>query len=407
MKRKIIAVCLIIICVFFIQRPDVYAASDIVPNDETGIPDKVLYQEILRSLDKKENDTFTKQEAASLECLDPHKRIQSFQGIGILSGLRTLELDRNKIDNSQLEVIAAELPQLERLDVGHNKITSLQPLKSMKDLTYLNVRYNRLENLEGIGELASLDYLNAEGNEIKSIPQDVEWTKLTHLDLGENKLKDLKGIERMSNLDSLYLSQNLLTSIKGVRNLKKLSYLHVADNRLVNVDEIKYLKELHDLDLSSNQIKKLPNLKSFKNLFWLDLYGNFLTKKEIKKKIPNKGIWSWPGRNKWIKKTSCYQRNNFKISFVKPAKVSRITKNTKKITGKIPKEHWKEVTLHFKVPGAKYDTYAYPDKNGKFVFSKLNLKPYAGEAAELYVYYYDEVREEGWAVNRIIFKIKN
>lgn len=58
------------------------------------------------------------------------------------------------------------------------------------------------------------------------------------------------------------------------------------------------------------------------------------------------------------------------------------------------------------MPGAKYTKSVKPDKNGKFVFSKLNLKPYAGEEAELYVYYFDKEYDEGLIVNRMIFKIK-
>ena len=66
MKKRVMAVGFLIICIFFMRRFDV-CASDLVPNDETGVPDKALYQEILRNMDKSENDTFTKQEAAALD----------------------------------------------------------------------------------------------------------------------------------------------------------------------------------------------------------------------------------------------------------------------------------------------------------------------------------------------------
>ena len=448
MKRKIIAVCFIIICIFFIQRPDVYATSDIVPNDETGIPDKVLYQEILRSLDKKENDTFTKQEADSLECLNPQKRIQSFQGIGVLSGLRTLDLDSKRINNSQLEVIAAELPQLERLDVRFNKITSLQTLGSMKNLTFLDVTFNSLENLNGLEELTSLESLYAEGNEIRSIPSGMDHQKLRRLVLCDNQLKNLKGIEGLKNIEDLNVSKNqltnlkdikglrnlkelnvsenqlknlkgienlkelvdlrvennLLTNIKGIRNLKKtLSDLSLDDNRLKNVDEIKYLKKLQYLYISCNQIKKLPNLKSMKYLISVELYGNFLTEQEIRSKLPER---CFAIDEKWIRREFLLQRQNFKVSFVKPAKSSKITKNTKKITGKIPNEHYKKLKVFLRLPGEKSSMCVKPDKNGKFVFKKLNLKPYAGKEAKLDVYYYDGLTDRGERVNQIIFKVE-
>ncbi len=81
MKKRVTAVGFLIICIFFIYRFDV-CASDLVPNDETGVPDKALYQEILQSMDKSENDTFTKQEAASLESLHIGKKYSRFRASG-------------------------------------------------------------------------------------------------------------------------------------------------------------------------------------------------------------------------------------------------------------------------------------------------------------------------------------
>lgn len=447
MKKNIVAVCFVIIFILFIQRSDLYAFNDVVPNDETGIPDKVLYQEILESLDKTENETFTKQEASSLQRLRVHTGVQSYQGIGLLSGLRVLNVDRAKLNNSQLEVIAAELPQLKYLTVCHNKLTSLQAFGNMKNLSSLDISFNSLENLEGIEQLTSLETLNAEGNKIKSISSGAELPTLKSLDLmynqltslkglerakniehlnlignqltnlkgikelknikelalSDNQLTNLKGIEKLKKMDALRVEKNKLTSIKGIRNLKKITELWLRDNRLVKVDEIKYLKNLRSLYLSYNQIKKLPDLKKMKYLYSTDLYGNYLTEQEIRSKLPER---CFAIDEKWIRREFLLQRQNFKVSFVKPAKSSKITKNTKKITGKIPNERYKKLKVFLRLPGEKSSMCVKPDKNGKFVFKKLNLKPYAGKEAKLDVYYYDGLTDRGERVNQIIFKVK-
>ena len=398
-------------------------------------------------MDKSENDTFTKQEAAALESLDIGKKIQSFQGIGVLRSLKSLDVSDIKLGDSQCEAIATELPQLELLSANDNKITSLHALGNLKRLKWLNVCKNKLENLEGIEELTSLEELHAGSNQIKKISLSMELPKLKgldlsynqltdvkgiegmhqmeylslndnqltnlkgikklknlrNLDLSANKLKNLKGIENLKKLEWLYAEDNLLTSVKGIRNLKKLTYLRVQDNRLVNVDEVKYLKNIECLWVSYNQIKKLPDLKGMKRLYSVELYGNFLTEQEMRKKLPERCTSK---NSEWFSRDILLQQHNFKVSFRNPAKPSKITKKTKKITGKVPSEYYKNLKIYLILPGEVKWLTAKLDKTGKFAFKKLNLKPYAGKEAQLSVYYHDNFTDRGIRVNQILFKIK-
>ena len=43
------------------------APTDVIENNESGIPDRTLYQNILKVLGKQSTDTFTEQEASSVE----------------------------------------------------------------------------------------------------------------------------------------------------------------------------------------------------------------------------------------------------------------------------------------------------------------------------------------------------
>lgn len=72
------------------------APTDVIENNESGIPDKVLYQNILKVLGKQSTDTFTEQEASSVEELEivDYKKIpmESLKGIGYLTNLETLKI---------------------------------------------------------------------------------------------------------------------------------------------------------------------------------------------------------------------------------------------------------------------------------------------------------------------------
>ena len=46
------------------------APTDVIENNESGIPDKTLYWNILKVLGKQSTDTFTEQEASSVEELE-------------------------------------------------------------------------------------------------------------------------------------------------------------------------------------------------------------------------------------------------------------------------------------------------------------------------------------------------
>ena len=113
--KKIIVVISVASLLFTMFSFHAYAkGSDIIPNDKTGIPDKGLYQAVLKALNKK-SGVFTKSEAARIKTLD------------------------------------AENFKKERAD-----IKSLKGIGNLKELTSLSVSYNKLTNLKGIEELTKL-----------------------------------------------------------------------------------------------------------------------------------------------------------------------------------------------------------------------------------------------------------
>ena len=429
MAKKICIFLLVVLCMLPVSSITVKAGDNVIANDETGIPDKKLYGEILKTLRTKSEDKFTKKEAERVESLllwiDEDV---SFQGIGCFKNLK--ELHCVGIDTGNLREISEELPQLKRLiingfdmDVSRKKIESLKPLENMKQLVYLDVANNSLTNLDGIGGMKSLKTLRAENNQIINIKDMKSLKTLKQLYLSNNRLKDLKGIEKLKKLEELDLSENCLPNIKGIKKLKNLKILSLRYNNLKSVAGIKELKnlkvlnlgqnclkkadeaaqliKLQNLSLYGNKLEKLPDLKKLKELKYLnaedndlktlpdmkglkgaDIYlkWNYLTKKEIKKKMPKSSR-----RYNYLWKN---QKANIKLTYLSPETKEEITKDTTEIVGRVSPTIIQECTPQIylctsdgELIGWDGSMYTMPeaDRNGIFRLDGLDLKKYAGK----------------------------
>ena len=90
MGKKVMIFLTVWICFFLI--PTAVSASDVIENDNSGIPDQELYQSILEELGKKPNQTFTKQEAEKIQVLTAvFREVKSLKGIKYLKNLKVLK----------------------------------------------------------------------------------------------------------------------------------------------------------------------------------------------------------------------------------------------------------------------------------------------------------------------------
>ena len=126
MFQKFFLALVAFLCAFAIPSVGTSAAdSDIIENNEAGIPNKALYESILKELMKDPVGTFTEGEAKSISFLYHNASDGgSLKGIGHLSALEDLELEYYKPVNvkQSLEGID-ELTGLKRLEIdGNHKI---------------------------------------------------------------------------------------------------------------------------------------------------------------------------------------------------------------------------------------------------------------------------------------------
>ena len=124
MGKKVMIFLTVWICFFLI--PTAVPASDVIENNNSGIPDQELYQAVLDALGKKPKQKFTRQEAEKIQALTaaPHE-IKSLKGIKYLKNLKYLDLIGS--DLKSLKGIE-HLGKLETLHANHNSIKSLKPL---------------------------------------------------------------------------------------------------------------------------------------------------------------------------------------------------------------------------------------------------------------------------------------
>ncbi len=214
----------------------------------------------------------------------------------------TLILDFPKKSISSIEGIQI-FKNLDKLNLGDNKLISVESLENLTQLTWLSLDKNRLTDLKGLEKLTKLEVLYLRDNPSLTKAQIDELQKalpncrifsnpiLTKEDViqaaihkefekptGELTKADLEKVKRLN------LTGKQLTSIKGLEleNLTKLEALDLSNNKLTDVKGLEKLTQLTELDLSNNKLTDVKGLEKLTQLTELDLSDNSdLTKTQI------------------------------------------------------------------------------------------------------------------------------
>lgn len=188
-------------------------------------------------------------------------QLVNIKPIGELSGLTSLALDSNKIDDT---AALGKLTQLEDLSLRNN---------------YDYARKRRIPwDFAFIKNLHRLKRLDLSNNSDNLRLQSIAWDKLSNLEsleLSDNgRGLDLKAIPwaRLTHLKTLTIRNSQLVDIEALRGAVSLETLDLSRNRIQSIGALAALKHLNDLDLSMNAIEDftplaaLPALKSLKAL---------------------------------------------------------------------------------------------------------------------------------------------
>lgn len=99
-------------------------------------------------------------------------------------------------------------PEMLALDLGHNRITDLEFLKSTPKVRYLILADNRITDLSALSELKDLQYLEIFMNQVTDLSPLSGLTELVDVNLAYNQVQDLSPLYGLHKLERVWLSRN-------------------------------------------------------------------------------------------------------------------------------------------------------------------------------------------------------
>lgn len=182
--RNVFAV-IISLLVIILSLPMVSAEESVIPNDDSGIPDKNLYNYLISKFDENKDGKLQKSEADKIDKIyhdgyDTDK-IESLKGLNKLKNLKYLSIVYNNL--SSLDGIQGL--KLTNIYVNNNKLVDISAIEGMNDsLEALNVSKNNLAILPDLTNFLNLKYKPYAPAELTT---DFEENKLTYIQI-KNKL---------------------------------------------------------------------------------------------------------------------------------------------------------------------------------------------------------------------------
>ncbi len=215
------------------------------------------------------------------------ERLEALNKIGGIlekdGGVIKLDIDKLKLFNNY-----------KQLDLSSQRLTTLEPLEGLTQLTKLDLSYNQLtlqdEKSQNIlKSMKNLIELNLAENNIANATSINSLSKLKKLHLlGKNNRINLVEIEDViSNLDSLTISTESLKSIVNC-DVNKITKLNLPSSDLTDIPDLTKFINLNQISLyrnpkiqNYNEILNLPNLKTLV-LSQNDLHGKSLDFSKLK-----------------------------------------------------------------------------------------------------------------------------
>jgi len=208
-----------------------------------------------------EDDEATQSVFSFLESIDLHgnKLTGIPPGLGLLEKLVSLNLARNKLDSSVLDILSS-LPALAELRLGENHFKG--PLPS------------------SVGDLVHLQVLDLHSNGIDALPQELgRLSKLKRLNVADNRLSTIpfEAIFDLPLIEIIASSNRLNGSLfpQNVIQIPHLQVLDVSTNALIDISEHKVdMPRLQTLNISNNRVAALPDVSTWQALVNLNVEEN-------------------------------------------------------------------------------------------------------------------------------------
>ena len=180
------------------------------------------------------------------------------------------------ITKKEVETLVQMCPNLEVLRLDYCWMDTYEPLSQLKNLKDLRLMscgndYDGvpITDIEWIRPLVNLKTLNLCHNRISDIEPMKNLTALQWLNLGDNLLDDdaLDIIANFTELEELYLYRNDLSDVSMLSKLNYVTVLNLATNpNIKSVRALTSMKNLTDLRIYSTGVNDLSYFPKFKKL---------------------------------------------------------------------------------------------------------------------------------------------
>ena len=251
--------------------------EQIIKNDSTGIPDSVIYANVLKEGDfnnGNKDGILTYDEASTVIQLSirESKTQFSFKGISKLSNLMNIDISYSgNYEVSELSEIK-NLKNLKglRLD-GCTNITSLNDIPN-KGITNLSVIDTSITDINGLDNFKYLDRFSIEKSGTQNPKYTININELLKFNLqslnitGWNVLHSEK-IKEMNSLLFLDIANTKITDFSFLPQMEQLRSLNISNNNLNKIDFISTLTNMESLDVSDNNISDISPLKNLIKLY--------------------------------------------------------------------------------------------------------------------------------------------
>jgi Leucine-rich repeat (LRR) protein len=147
--------------------------------------------------------------------------------------LSSIKHDINKINNISDIFKNSNLKLLYNCN-NYYYISSLEPIRSLINITHLDCSNNNISSLEPIRSLINITYLDFGNNNIPNIEPIKDLINIAILDCSDNQITSLEPIKDLINIESLYCYNNKITSLEPIDNLINIRNLYCHFNQILN-----------------------------------------------------------------------------------------------------------------------------------------------------------------------------
>lgn len=150
--------------------------------------------------------------------------------MGLNASWKNILLKAARISDVSSKENKLQIINIRKLDIGNQKVTSLEPLEELTQLRELTCMESNIESLEPLRRLKKLEYLWLAKNKVSNLEPISGLTKLKTLNVQKNNLSSIEPLRNLTNLETLFINYNNIGSLKPLYGLTKLKSIAVKFN---------------------------------------------------------------------------------------------------------------------------------------------------------------------------------